>query len=252
MSVLLDSDIMEARFPVDKLTRTKEALHEWFRKKFATLKELQSLIGALQFAWRVVVPGRAFLQRIISWFSVLLPLSASQCLIHPLYHPSISNGHLTLAVHYYFGALLASSTHRAYSVGQNHFITFCILQGIIGPSSALLAASEITLIYFAAHLAETICYNTIKLYLFAVQDLHRHYDFPLKLWKMYRLQKVLTGIKRSQMPPKLTCYPITHKNFEFHSQLFPASPKLQCRPYNAVSCLQPSLFWFSTCKLIHL
>ena len=51
---------------VDKLSRTKEALHEWCRKKSATLKELQSLIGTLQFACRVVVPGRAFLQRIIS------------------------------------------------------------------------------------------------------------------------------------------------------------------------------------------
>ena len=126
-----------------------------------------------------------------------------------MYHPSISNGHLTASVYHYFGASLASNTHRAYGVGQNHFITFCLLQGIIGPSSPLLPASEITLIYFAAHLAKTICYNTIKLYLFAVQDLHRQHNFPLKLSKMYRLQKVLTGIKRSQTPPKLNRYPIT-------------------------------------------
>ena len=66
MGVLLDSKEMEARFPLDKLTRTKEALHEWSHKKSATLKELQSLIGTLQFAYRVVVPGRAFLKRIIS------------------------------------------------------------------------------------------------------------------------------------------------------------------------------------------
>ena len=57
---------MEARLPLDKLTKTKEALHEWSCKKSATLKELQSLIGTLQFACRVVVPGRAFLQRIVS------------------------------------------------------------------------------------------------------------------------------------------------------------------------------------------
>ena len=42
------------------------ALHEWSHKKSATLKELQSLISTLQFACRVVVPGWAFLQRIIS------------------------------------------------------------------------------------------------------------------------------------------------------------------------------------------
>ena len=66
MGVLLDSNKMEARLPLDKLTRTKEALHEWSHKKSATLKELQSLIGTFQFACRVVVPGRAFLHRIIS------------------------------------------------------------------------------------------------------------------------------------------------------------------------------------------
>ena len=66
MGVLLDSERMEARLPQDKLTRAKDSLHEWSRRKSATLKELRSLIGTLQFACRVVVPGRAFLQRIIN------------------------------------------------------------------------------------------------------------------------------------------------------------------------------------------
>ena len=60
MGVLLDSKEMEARLPLDKLTRTKEVLQEWSHKKSATL------IGNLQFACRVVVPGRAFPQRIIN------------------------------------------------------------------------------------------------------------------------------------------------------------------------------------------
>ena len=83
------------------------------------------------------------------------------------------------------------------------------MHGLIGPSTPLLPASEITLIYFAAHLAKTISYTSIKLYLVGVQDLHRQFNFPLKLHKMYRLQKVLTGIKRSQNPKKLSRYPIT-------------------------------------------
>ena len=70
------------------------------------------------------------------------------------------------------------------------------MHGLIGPSTPLLPASEITLIYFAAHLAKTISYTSIKLYLVGVQDLHRQLNFPLKLHKMYRLQKVVTGIKR--------------------------------------------------------
>ena len=65
MGILLDSHTMEARLPQDKLTRTKHALLQWSLKKSATLRDLQSLIGTLQFACRVIAPGRPFLQRII-------------------------------------------------------------------------------------------------------------------------------------------------------------------------------------------
>jgi len=66
LGVFLDSKTMEARLPLDKLTRTKEALNEWSLRKSATLKGLKSMIGTLQFLCRVVLPGRTFLQRIIS------------------------------------------------------------------------------------------------------------------------------------------------------------------------------------------
>ena len=48
--------------------------------------------------------------------------------------------------------------------------------------------------YFASHLANTVSYETVKLYLVAVQDLHRELNFPLMLNDMHRLRKVLTGI----------------------------------------------------------
>ena len=60
--ILLDSNRMEARLPDDKV---QEELSKWHNKKSATLRELQSLIGTLNFACRVVPPGRPFLQRII-------------------------------------------------------------------------------------------------------------------------------------------------------------------------------------------
>ena len=65
MGVLLDSNAMEARLPLDKLTHLQAALHQWKRRKSATLQELQSLIGSLQLACKVVALGRPFLQRII-------------------------------------------------------------------------------------------------------------------------------------------------------------------------------------------
>ena len=65
MGILLDSNKMEAPLPVDKLTRSKEALGQWTIRKSATLQELPPLIGTLQFACKVIAPGRPFLQCII-------------------------------------------------------------------------------------------------------------------------------------------------------------------------------------------
>ena len=58
IGILLVSKKMEDRFPVDKLTRIQEALVQWTNRKSATLQELQSLIGTLQFACKVIAPGR--------------------------------------------------------------------------------------------------------------------------------------------------------------------------------------------------
>lgn len=56
----------EVRLPEDKLTSLKEILSRFMGKRTATLQELQSLIGLLNFACAVVPPGRTFLRRIIN------------------------------------------------------------------------------------------------------------------------------------------------------------------------------------------
>lgn len=61
----IDSEIMQARLPIDKVEKTRLALEKMFHKKSTTLKDLQSLIGLLNFSCSVVVPGRAFLRRLI-------------------------------------------------------------------------------------------------------------------------------------------------------------------------------------------
>lgn len=60
MGIELDSVRMETRLPEDKLTRTRELPTCFTRRRSAQLVELQSLIGTLQFASRVVVPWRSF------------------------------------------------------------------------------------------------------------------------------------------------------------------------------------------------
>ena len=56
---------MEKRLPIDKLQKNKNLLSVFQNRKKVTLKELQLLIGLLNFACSVVSPGRTFLRRLI-------------------------------------------------------------------------------------------------------------------------------------------------------------------------------------------
>ena len=63
--ITLDTALMEAPLPEDKLAKCCSQLADFCSRKSVTLKEMQSLIGLLHFACCVVVPGRAFLRRLI-------------------------------------------------------------------------------------------------------------------------------------------------------------------------------------------
>ena len=63
--ITLDTELMEARLPEEKLDKCLSQLSYFCSRKSVTLKELQSLKGLLNFACCVVVPGRAFLHRLI-------------------------------------------------------------------------------------------------------------------------------------------------------------------------------------------
>jgi hypothetical protein len=65
MGIILDTNSMEARLPQDKVERIQTALDSFQHRKSTTLQELQSLIGTLNFACKVIPPGRPFLQRMI-------------------------------------------------------------------------------------------------------------------------------------------------------------------------------------------
>ena len=66
MGITLDSVRMEARLPLDKLCNARSLLASWASKQTCHLRDLQSLIGTLQFACQVISPGRPFMQRIIN------------------------------------------------------------------------------------------------------------------------------------------------------------------------------------------
>ena len=61
----LDSIRLEACLPLDKIEKCVSLISEFCHRKKVTLKEIQSLVGLLNFACSVTQPGRAFLRRLI-------------------------------------------------------------------------------------------------------------------------------------------------------------------------------------------
>ena len=70
LRITIDTLQGQLRLPEEKLQRLMQALSEWLRRKVCTRRELESLIGTLQHACKVIRPGRSFLRRAISLLSV--------------------------------------------------------------------------------------------------------------------------------------------------------------------------------------
>jgi hypothetical protein len=66
LGIELDALHAEARLPQDKLDKCINSVQAALSKSKLTLRQLQSLIGLLNFACQVVSPGRAFLRRLIN------------------------------------------------------------------------------------------------------------------------------------------------------------------------------------------
>lgn len=65
LGILLDTIRMEARLPPNKQARIKDILVSFLHKTTCTKRQLLSLLGHLNFACRVIRPGRTFISRII-------------------------------------------------------------------------------------------------------------------------------------------------------------------------------------------
>ncbi|PPR04749.1 hypothetical protein CVT24_006895 [Panaeolus cyanescens] len=63
----LDSTLMQARLPADKLAYLQDLVSSWSSKRSATLRETQELTGFLQFASQVIPAARTFIRRIIDF-----------------------------------------------------------------------------------------------------------------------------------------------------------------------------------------
>ena len=82
LGIELDTETFEARLPAEKVDKCRLLLSEAQSKKKLTLRQIQQLTGSLNFACQVIVPGRAFLRRLIN-------LSIGLC--KPYYHIRLSS-----------------------------------------------------------------------------------------------------------------------------------------------------------------
>ena len=60
LGIILDTINMQARLPLDKVKRITDYISTIIHKKSCTRKALEQLLGHLNFATRVILPGRAF------------------------------------------------------------------------------------------------------------------------------------------------------------------------------------------------
>jgi hypothetical protein len=84
LGIELDCLRQEARLPAAKLLELRQLIDVWVGKTHATVKELQSLVGILNFACSVVRPGRHYLRRIISHMCHVDAFASSRHASHQL------------------------------------------------------------------------------------------------------------------------------------------------------------------------
>ena len=64
LGIEFDSSLLQARLPPDKLARARNTAKDLLKRATISHQELESAVGFLSFAAKIVIPGRAFLRRL--------------------------------------------------------------------------------------------------------------------------------------------------------------------------------------------
>ncbi len=83
LGILFDSQSMTIRLDDDKLKSIHDELSAWSDRSTASREQLQSIIGVLSFAAKVVAPGRTFLRRMIDHMKTI-PYHSDSSTQYPL------------------------------------------------------------------------------------------------------------------------------------------------------------------------
>jgi hypothetical protein len=73
LGVTFDTVSMTLEVTPERVVEISLLVQSWLRKKKASLKELQSLLGKLHFISSCVRPGRVFVNRLLSWLRAAFP-----------------------------------------------------------------------------------------------------------------------------------------------------------------------------------
>ena len=84
IGILFNTEKMTVEVTPERLKEIKELLMCWLNKENASIKEIQSLLGKLNFVAACVRPGRIFISRMLKWLKVLYR-EDSNC-EHPIPH----------------------------------------------------------------------------------------------------------------------------------------------------------------------
>ena len=66
LCIMIDTEVGELRLPADKLALLRSLVADWAGKKVCNRKELESLVGHLNHACKVVHPDQSFLRCMIA------------------------------------------------------------------------------------------------------------------------------------------------------------------------------------------
>ena len=128
--------------------------------------------------------------KISKHLSVSSPRSSSRC--RPNSCPGVSEDPLADRLAFLQSRAIADSTRRSYQAGIRRYSTFCASRGWRS-----FPATETTLRFFAAYLADSVSFKTIKLYMAGIRFAHTENSLPDPFQEAPLLHLLLRGIKRT-------------------------------------------------------
>ena len=81
VGILFNTEKMTVEITPERLQEIKILLLEWLNKEMASIKEIQSLLGKLNFVASCVKPGRIFISRMLKWLKVLYKQEQKQYIV---------------------------------------------------------------------------------------------------------------------------------------------------------------------------